>query len=115
MSLSIQEQMLIEQRVTNDSKSPAVVYLLLIFFGWFGIHRFYLGRTISAVIMLLLTLIGFFTLLPLFVVGFWCFIDLFLIPGMIRADSEKLRERLKQGQASTGNESPEPGTASPQT
>ena len=43
MALTTQQHMLIEQRITNDAKSPVVAYLLLIFLGFFGAHRFYLG------------------------------------------------------------------------
>ncbi len=49
MNLTTQQQMLVEQRVTNDAKSPVVAYLLLIFLGGFGAHRFYLGQTGTAI------------------------------------------------------------------
>ena len=34
-------QLLIEQRVTNEAKSPFVAYLLAILLWGFGAHRFY--------------------------------------------------------------------------
>lgn len=82
--------MLIEQRLTNSKPSAGVAYLLLIFLGLFGAHRFYLGRTGSAVAQLLLTIsvIGFV------ISWFWVFIDLFLIPGMIREKQDAERQRL---------------------
>ena len=103
MPLSTDQQILIEQRVTNDAKSPAVAYLLLIFLGGFAAHRFYLGKALSAVIILVLfwgglLLSGLFIGIPLLLVaGLWLFIDLFLIPGMIRADKEAIRARLTHG------------------
>lgn len=101
MSLDTQQQMLIEQRVANDAKSPLVAYLLLIFVGGFGAHRFYLGRTMSAVVMLVLWLVGWLTLaimvgiVPLVIVGIWVLVDLFLIPGMIAEDKARLRGNLR--------------------
>ena len=57
-------------------KSAGIAYLLwcLGFVGVFGIHRFYAGRWISGIIWLLTG--------GLFMIGH--FIDLLLIPGMIR-------------------------------
>ena len=61
-------------------KSTLVAYLLLLFLGGLGIHRFYLGRPVS----------GIFYLLTLGFLGFGCFIDLFLIPGMVRQENAKM-------------------------
>ncbi len=100
MTLDISQQMLIEQRIANDAKSPLLAYLLLIFVGWFGVHRFYLGRTGTGVAMLVLSIIGFLTvaigvgMIPLAVVGIWCVVDLFLIPGMVTSHKEQLRAQL---------------------
>lgn len=97
----IQQQILIEQRISNDAKSPVVAYLLAIFLGGFGAHRFYLGKGFSGGIMAVLWLLGFlFTfvfglgLLLLFPLGIWVLIDLFLIPGMIERDRNRMRDRL---------------------
>jgi TM2 domain-containing membrane protein YozV len=66
------------------NKSVALAYLFLVLFSGFGIHRFYLGRPVSGIIMLLLTLSGFALIFPLFIVIPWLVIDLFLIPSMAR-------------------------------
>ena len=76
-------------------KSVAVAYLLWFFLGWLGIHRFYLARTGSAILMLLLVLAaGFFTLIP--IIGLvaavplglawlvWWLVDALLIPKLAR-------------------------------
>jgi len=94
MALSVQEQMLVEQRVTNDSKSIVVAYLLWLFLGWISAHRFYLGRPGSAILQIITLLL---------VVGvIWWIIDLFLIPGMIEQDKDRLRRewagRIASGQ-----------------
>ncbi|MGR3634226.1 MAG: TM2 domain-containing protein [Limimaricola soesokkakensis] len=100
MALSTQQQILLEQQVTNQSKSVGVAYLLLIFLGGLGVHRFYLGRTGSGVAMLLLFVLGWLTAifiigyLFLLSVGIWWLVDLFLIPGMVASDSAALRSRL---------------------
>jgi len=77
-------------------KSVGVAYLLLFFTCAFGGHRFYAGKTGSAVAMLLLTILG----APLCFVGIgfvmvgivciWSLVDLFLIPGMIREYNSKI-------------------------
>ncbi|MBR9651746.1 TM2 domain-containing protein [Thalassobius aquimarinus] len=89
--------MLVEQRVTNGRKSTGRTYLLWLFLGTLGVHRFYLGKTNSAIVMLAMTLLGLttlvlyagtFTLVPS---GIWLALDAFLIPGMIQQDADALR------------------------
>lgn len=93
----------IEQRIANEKKSAAVAYILWFFLGFFGAHRFYLGRWVSGLIQLVLfgigsalafILVGY---LPLAVLGLWWLIDAFLIPAMIAGDIRELRWRLRQG------------------
>lgn len=102
MGLTTEEQILIEQRVTNGAKSPAAAYLLWFFVGWAGAHRFYLGQTGSALAMLLLNVVGWLTatfligFLFLAVWGVWWLVDLFLISGMIDRQKSELRTRLMQ-------------------
>ncbi|WP_410216253.1 TM2 domain-containing protein [Paracoccus sp. (in: a-proteobacteria)] len=99
--MNTQRELLIEQRVANEAKSPLVAYLLLIFLWGFGVHRMYLGRWMSGLLMLAIWAVGWL-LTPVLIgwpaVGFvaiWCVIDLFLIPGMIAADREDIRRRLR--------------------
>jgi TM2 domain-containing membrane protein YozV len=90
MSLSTEQQMLVEQRLANDGKSMLVAYLLLIFLGGFGAHRFYLGRTGSALAMLALLILGFLTIalvvgaFLLGALGIWVIVDLFPATGSCR-------------------------------
>ncbi|MEO1310026.1 MAG: TM2 domain-containing protein [Pseudomonadota bacterium] len=89
MTLSTDERILIEQRVQNDGKSLAVAYILLFFLWFFSAHRFYLGRTSSAVLQFLLNII---------IIGWvWVFIDIFLLPSMTRAENDTLRRSLEGG------------------
>lgn len=77
-----------------------VAYLLWFFLGGFGVHRFYLGRTGSAIAILLLTVVG--AMLTYVVVGFivllvplvWLLVDLFLIPGIVRQHNNNLIQQI---------------------
>ena len=59
--MDTQREMLIEQRVANDAKSPLVAYLLAILLWGFGAHRMYLGRWVSGLIMLAMSGLGWLT------------------------------------------------------
>jgi TM2 domain-containing membrane protein YozV len=99
MGLSVQERMLIEQRVTNEAKSVGAAYLLWFFLGYFGAHRFYLGRAGSGAAQLILLVLGCLTAfivgsIPLVGLGIWLIVDAFLIPGMIDEQKGTVRQRL---------------------
>lgn len=74
----------------QSSKSAAAAYLLWFFLGCFGAHRFYMGRTGSAVGMLSLFLGS--CILSVFVIGMigfpilfiWWLVDAFLINKWIQ-------------------------------
>src|SRR5690606_5657315 len=86
MGLSTQEQILIEQRLTNEAKSVGVAYLLWLFTWFVSGHRFYLGRPGTAILQVLSYFI---------VIGFvWVLIDAFLIPGMVAKQRDEMRKRL---------------------
>ncbi len=81
------------QAYDNNKKSKLVAYALWIFFAFFGIHRFYLERYFSGMIILGFTIISIVVevkngenagniifLIPLI----WSIFDLFLIPKMVR-------------------------------
>ena len=44
--------------IVKQEKSMGLAYVLLIFLGQLGIHRFYLGRVGTGVAQLLLSLVG---------------------------------------------------------
>ncbi|GAA1424636.1 NINE protein [Agrococcus citreus] len=87
--------------VHAPAKELSVAYLLLLFLGTLGAHRFYLGRNGSAAAMLSLTIVG--TLTTMVLVGFlllaavavWWVVDLFVTPGMVR--DENRRASLRSG------------------
>jgi TM2 domain-containing membrane protein YozV len=82
--------------VVKHEKSTAVAYLLLIFLGHFGIHRFYVGKTGSGIFQLILGLTGAATawlligFIPLAVLWVWLLIDLFITAGMVREANDEL-------------------------
>ncbi|WP_430910888.1 TM2 domain-containing protein [Methylobacterium sp. sgz302541] len=94
MTLTTQDRILIETRVANDGPSVAVAYVLWFFLGIVAAHRFYLGRPGTAILQILsyLVLIGFV----------WILVDLFLIPGMVRARQAEIRDRLTQAAIAAG-------------
>nr|AIE99666.1 putative membrane protein [uncultured marine group II/III euryarchaeote KM3_115_D04] len=67
-------------------------YILWLFFGWLGIHRFYTGNVITG-------LIWMFSL-GLFGIG-W-FVDIFLVPGLVAAANQRNQQKIiiVQGQQS---------------
>ncbi|MBO9428744.1 TM2 domain-containing protein [Sulfitobacter sp. R18_1] len=99
--LEVDQQMLIEQRVANEAKTPVVAYLLWFFLGSFGGHRFYLGKKTSGIVMAVLTLVGILTtailigFLILIGVGVWVLIDAIMIPKVLAEHREELRKELE--------------------
>ena len=83
---SVAELQLIEQRITNDGPNIVVAYLFFFFLWFVSAHRFYLGRPGTAILQILsyFVLIGFI----------WLFVDLFLIPGMVRQRHAEMRKTL---------------------
>lgn len=82
--LTTEELQLLSSEMTKKQKSTGTTWLLWFFTGYLGGHRFYLGKTGTAVAMLL-TLGGF---------GIWTFIDLFLLNGMIKDTNEKVESEI---------------------
>ncbi|THD37188.1 MAG: TM2 domain-containing protein [Sphingomonas sp.] len=66
----------------RSDRNKIVAALLAFFLGVFGVHRFYLGRIGSGVVMLLLTC----TIVGMVVTGIWAFID--FIRYLIMSDAE---------------------------
>ena len=83
-------------RYDANKKSVGVAYVLWFFFGYLGAHRFYLGKTGTGILMLLICLLSIPLSLVLIgavgfvIIGIWAIIDAFLIPGMARDFNNRL-------------------------
>lgn len=98
--LNTQEKALVESQVANNQKNLVVAYILLIFLGEFGLHRYYLSGKYEgpALAQLILGIAGWMTVwfligfIPLMIVYTWNCVDLFLLPGIAKNQSDKLKE-----------------------
>lgn len=84
--LTERELLILRQEVDSRKKSVAATWLLWLFLGEFGAHRFYLGRVGTGIAMLL-TLGGLFI---------WALVDAFLIPGMLRANKRQVEKEVME-------------------
>ncbi len=81
--LDERELLIYRDRMEHQRKSPLITWLLWLFVGVFGGHRYYLGNVGQGIAMTL-TLGG---------LGIWKLIDAFFIPGALRkneAEAESL-------------------------
>jgi TM2 domain-containing membrane protein YozV len=89
-------------RYDANKKSALLAYVIWFFLGWAGIHRLYLGRITSGLLMLVM--LGVSWLLHFVLIGFlgyliiipWWAIDALLIPGMTRDYNNRLIDRLRR-------------------
>lgn len=66
--------------VTVSQPRNRGVYIVLgLFFGGLGIHNFYAGRIGPAVAQLLIMVFTFWLILPIFAIGIWVLIELFVV------------------------------------
>jgi len=92
----------------NNKKSIVLAYFLWFFLGMFGAHRFYFGKNISGLVLLILTvgslaltvvLIGaVLIIIPLV----WVLVDAFLIPGWTRAYNNLVLAAIKSSSVYLG-------------
>jgi hypothetical protein len=82
--LTERELLILNQERDHRTKSPLVTWLLWVFLGGIGGHRYYLGN-IGRAIAMTLTLGGF---------GFWALIDAFFIPAALSRNSHEVSQRI---------------------
>ena len=82
-----QELQLLSSEMDKRKKSSGTAWLLLIFFGALGGHRFYLGQIGTGIAMACVWFVSWFLLfIP---IAIWILVDLFLLSGMIRSRNEQ--------------------------
>jgi len=106
MDDNLHKQMVFEE----NRRSKGVAYLLWLFTGWFGGHRFYAGKTKSAAVQLVLTLTG----IGFLVTFFWWLADSILIPGMINESNFETLEMIRGGPMDARPEGEPPIPSTPQ-
>ena len=79
-TLTSHELHILSTEMDKKKKSTAATWLLWLFFGGLGGHRYYLGKYGTAFVMTI----------TLGCLGIWTLIDLFLINGMLKKENEKI-------------------------
>lgn len=101
-----------EASLMYKEKNMVVAYLLWFFLGAFGGHRFYLGKTKSAIGMLVLFILGILTggilLIPFYI---WFLVDAYFVYKITNEHNDEIAikkmEFLKNQEASTKEEKAE--------
>jgi TM2 domain-containing membrane protein YozV len=81
-------------RYDANKRSALLAYVIWFFLGWLGLHRLYLGRYTSGLIMLALFGISWLLSFVYLIIVPWWVIDAFLIPAMTSDYNNRLIERL---------------------
>lgn len=94
-NLTIEESSYMENFIAQHKKKAAIAWLLWFFFGGIGAHRYYLGQNTSGLILALVTI--FISPWTYFVpTAIWLFVDIFMIPNMLRENEEMVRQTALQ-------------------
>ncbi|AWB47078.1 hypothetical protein DCC85_20755 [Paenibacillus sp. CAA11] len=88
--LDARELLLLDSEVKNYGKNMFVAYILWYFLGLFGGHRFYTGRTGSAIFQLILTI----TVIGLAVNWIWWIVDAFLVHKWVKEYNYQIENRI---------------------
>lgn len=88
--LDTRELMLLESEVKNQGKNMVVAYILWYFLGLFGGHRFYMGRTGTAVTQLILSI----TVIGLIATCIWWIVDAFLVHTWVKQYNAEIENRI---------------------
>jgi TM2 domain-containing membrane protein YozV len=88
--LEARELLLLESEVKSRGKNMLVAYLLWYFLGIFGGHRFYMGRTGSAIAQLILTI----TVIGAIISGIWVIVDAFLLYQWVRERNAQVEQEV---------------------
>ncbi|MDI6604243.1 MAG: TM2 domain-containing protein [Thermoanaerobacteraceae bacterium] len=90
---------ILSSEMEKYKKSTTVAYLLWLFLGGFGAHKFYLGKIGMGFLYLSMSIIGWLTLgigigwIILIILGIFLIYDLFTIPSQIKSIYEYEEKR----------------------
>ncbi|MGA3409683.1 TM2 domain-containing protein [Lactiplantibacillus pentosus] len=92
--LTNEEVLVLNSEIELRKKSALITYLLCLFIGTLGAHRYYVGKTGSAIAMTLITVLtlGFGAI----VTGIWALVDLFPINGWLQDDRSQIEANTIQ-------------------
>ena len=85
--------------ISSKSRLATVLLAFPLPLGIFGVHRFYIGKIRTAIVMLILSILylvtvrfwGIIMVIPLAVVGLWALIDfIFAVSGIMKDKEGKL-------------------------
>lgn len=88
--MDTKELLLLDSEVKKQGKDMVVGYLLWWFLGYFGGHRFYMGKTGTAVTMLILSI----TIVGLLVTTIWWIVDGFLLHKYIKEHNSEVENKM---------------------
>src|SRR5690625_2339690 len=91
---------IVQSEMENKKKSMVVAYLLWFFLGGLGGHRFYIGKTGTALVMLGIWLLGWLTtiifigFILIFAVYVWVIVDAFLLHNEVNRVNSKIERDI---------------------
>ncbi|NMM54019.1 TM2 domain-containing protein [Paenibacillus aquistagni] len=88
--LDTRELLLLDQEVKDRGKNMVIAYVLWYFLGLFGGHRFYMGRTGSAVAQLILSI----TVIGMIVTFIWWVVDAFTLHNMVKERNYEVENQV---------------------
>jgi TM2 domain-containing membrane protein YozV len=78
-------------KIADTTNNIFLAYVIWFLLGYFGAHRFYLGKKTSAIVMLvcgILSILLAILVIPFIVMWVWWLVDAFLIPSMVRKNTQ---------------------------
>lgn len=98
--LTLREREVAQLEYNSRKKSYIIAYLLWLFLGVFGVHRFYLGNNISGFLQLSLFVLGtlttflFIGYIFLAILSIWLVGDLVFTAIMVSSKNNKIKKEI---------------------
>ncbi|MCO7174762.1 TM2 domain-containing protein [Sporolactobacillus kofuensis] len=92
--LTNNELLMLNKELDQRRKNILLAYINALIFGLFGGHRFYLEKTRTALLMILITVLS--EVRYSFITVIWLIIDLFLLPEMVRQKNLVIENSIAQ-------------------